>query len=42
VADREHGTKTRRTWRKLHIGLNAETGEIVAADLPTNDMDDAS
>jgi hypothetical protein len=38
----KHGTKTRRAWRKLHIRLNAETGEIVAADLTTNDMDDAS
>jgi hypothetical protein len=38
----KHGTKTRRAWRKLHIGLNAETGEIVAADLTTNDVDDAS
>jgi hypothetical protein len=26
----------------LPIGLNAETGEIVAADLTTNDVDDAS
>ena len=38
----KHGTKTRCAWRNLHIGLNAETGEIVAADLTTNDVDDAS
>ena len=38
----KHGTKTRRAWRKLHIGMDAETGEIVAADLTTNDVDDAS
>jgi Transposase DDE domain len=38
----KHGTKTRRSWRKLHIGMNANTGEIVAATLTTNDMDDAS
>jgi hypothetical protein len=38
----KHGTKTRRAWRKLHIGLNAETGEMVATDLTTNDVDDAS
>jgi hypothetical protein len=37
-----HGTKTRRAWRKLHIGMDAETGEIVAADLTTNNVDDAS
>lgn len=32
----------RRAWRKLHIGLNAEASEIVAAELTTNDVDDAS
>jgi hypothetical protein len=38
----KHGTKTRRSWRKLHIGMDADTGEIVAAELTTNDVDDAS
>jgi hypothetical protein len=38
----KHGTKTRRAWRKLHIGMDADTGEIVAATLTTNDLDDAS
>ena len=38
----KHGTKTRRSWRKLHIGLDADTGEIVASALTTNDVDDAS
>jgi hypothetical protein len=38
----KHGTKSRRAWRKLHIGLNSETGEIIAADLTTNDVDDAA
>ncbi len=38
----QHGTRTRRFWRKLHIGMDAETGEIVAAELTTNDVDDAS
>jgi hypothetical protein len=36
----KHGTKTRRAWRKLHIGMDADTGEIVAATLTTNDVDD--
>jgi hypothetical protein len=36
----KHGTKVRRSWRKLHIGMYAETGEIVAAELTTNDVDD--
>jgi Transposase DDE domain len=38
----KHGAKTRRAWRKLHIGMDAETGEIVAADLTTKDVDDAA
>jgi DDE family transposase len=38
----KHGTKTRRSWRKLHIGMDANTGEIVATALTTNDVDDAS
>jgi hypothetical protein len=35
----KHGTKTRRSWRELHIGMDADTGEIVAAALTTNDVD---
>ena len=38
----KHGTKTRRSWRKLHIGMDADTGQIVAATLTTNDVDDGS
>jgi Transposase DDE domain len=38
----KHGTKTRRSWRKLHIGMDAETGQIVASTLTTNDVDDGS
>jgi len=38
----KHGTRTRRSWRKLHIGVEAGTGQIVAADLTTNDIDDGS
>jgi hypothetical protein len=37
----KHGTRTRRGWRKLHIGMDAETGEIVAAELTASDVDDA-
>jgi hypothetical protein len=32
----KHGTKTRRSSRKLPIGLDADTGEIVASALTTN------
>jgi hypothetical protein len=38
----KHGTRKRRSWRKLHIGVDASTGEIVAATLTTKDVDDAS
>jgi hypothetical protein len=38
----KHGTKTRRSWRKLHIGMDAETGQMVAAALTANDVDDGS
>ena len=38
----KHGTKTRRSWRKLHIGLDADTGQIVAAALTTKEVDDGA
>ncbi|MCW2242499.1 transposase [Azospirillum canadense] len=38
----KHGTRRRRAWRKLHIGLDAATGRIVAATLTDHDVDDAS
>ena len=38
----KHGTKTRRSWRKLHIGLDAETGQIVAASLTAKEVDDGA
>ena len=38
----KHGTKTRKSWRKLHLGIDAETGEIVAVDLTEKEDDDAS
>ena len=38
----KHGSKRRRSWRKLHIGVDASTGEMVAATLTTKDVDDAS
>ena len=38
----KHGIKRRRSWRKLHIGVDAGTGEIVAATLTPKDVDDAS
>src|SRR3954468_24831226 len=38
----KHSTKRRRSWRKLHLGVDAETGRIVAATLSDRDEDDAS
>ena len=38
----KHGAKTRRSWRTLHIGLDADTGQIVAASLTRKEVDDGS
>jgi len=38
----KHGTATRRSWRMLHLGVDAGTGRIVASTLTTKDVDDAS
>ncbi len=38
----KHGTRTRRNWRKLHLGVDADTGRIVAATLTDRDVDDGS
>lgn len=39
---RQHGKSKRRTWRKLHIGVDPETGEVTAERLTGNDKHDAS
>jgi Transposase DDE domain/Bacterial lipid A biosynthesis acyltransferase len=38
----KHATRTRRSWRKLHIGVDADTGQIIAVDLTSKDVDDGS
>src|SRR5208282_6941935 len=38
----KHGTRARRTWRKLHVATDADTGMIVAATLTENDKGDSS
>jgi len=38
----KHGTKTRRSWRKLHIGLDGNSGQIVAASLTAKEVDDGA
>lgn len=37
---RQHGYSKRRTWRKLHMGSDEATGEIVSAVVTTNDFRD--
>ena len=37
-----HGTKQRRSWRKLHLGVDAATGQIAAVELTGNETDDGS
>ena len=37
----KHGTR-RRSWRKLHLGVDAESGEIVAIELTKKESDDAA
>jgi hypothetical protein len=37
---RQHGVDKRRTWRKLHVGVNEATGEILAAVASTNNVSD--
>ena len=38
----KHGTRTRRSWRKLHLGVDADTGRIVASALTGHDADDGA
>ncbi len=38
----KRGTKKRRAWRKLHLGVDADTGEILAAELTTSAIDDGA
>jgi len=36
----KHGRKSRRSWRKLHLAVDANTGLIVASVLTEQDVDD--
>jgi Transposase DDE domain len=38
----KHGTRRRRSWRKLHLGTDADTGHIAASVLIDKDADDGS
>jgi len=37
---RQHGISKRRTWRKLHLGVDEATGEILSAAVTTHDWHD--
>ena len=37
---RQHGYSKRRTWRKLHLGVDEASGEIIASVLTTNNLSD--
>jgi hypothetical protein len=39
---RKHGVSKRRTWLKLHIGIDINTQEIIGVSLTGNDIDDAA
>ena len=38
---KKHGPEYRRQWRKLHIGIDAQTLQIRAVQLTTNDVSDS-
>src|SRR5277367_6718420 len=40
--DQKHGIRSRRRWRKLHLGIDAITHEIVASELTPDDVGDVS
>jgi hypothetical protein len=38
----KHGERGRRTWRKLHLAIDPDSGEILASELTTSEEGDAS
>ncbi len=38
----KHGARSRRRWRKLHIGVDASSHEIVAVELTPDDIGDVT
>jgi hypothetical protein len=39
---RQHGVGKRRTWRKIHLAVDEQTGQIMAHQLTEKETDDAS
>jgi hypothetical protein len=40
--EEKHGTKSRRNWRKLHLALDADSGDIIAHVVTEQDVGDTS
>jgi len=40
--EEKHGARSRRGWRKLHLAMNADSGEIIAHVMTDQDTGDAS
>jgi hypothetical protein len=40
--DQKYGIRSRRRWRKLHLGIDAVGHEIVASELTPDDVGDCS
>lgn len=40
--EEKHGAKSRRGWRKLHLAVDADSGEIIARSLTDQETGDAS
>src|ERR1700709_2246205 len=38
----KHGTRARRSWKKLHLGVDADIGQIVASARTSRDVDDGA
>ena len=41
VEGKKYGHEKRRVWRKLHLAVDAETHEVICADLSLNNVTDA-
>lgn len=37
---RKHGYSKRRTWRKVHVGMCADTGQVIVSAVTTNNVGD--
>lgn len=37
---RKHGYSKRRTWRKIHVGICADTGQIIVSAMTSNNISD--